>query len=435
MWDRCLNRLEAEISAEEIALWIKPLVSRVQGENLMLLAANDIVIDKINARYLQHIRAAVHEVFGSHVTVQLKLAHAGESASPQNQTKTPRQPAALMTSNIDKRFTFDNFIEGRSNSIAKASALQVAQKVVTQFNPLLLYGSTGLGKTHLLHAIGNKIIEGDPQAVVCYLHSEQFVNNMINALRQNKIDEFKQKYRSVSALMIDDIQFFAGKERSQEEFFHTFNALLEGQQRVIITCDRFPKEVDGLQTRLKSRLGWGLSVAIDPPEYETRVAILQEKAERLGFAIQDKVAYFLAKQIKSNVRELEGALNTLWANANFTGSKIDLEFTKNTLKELFNVHHRHIGVEQIQKIVSTYYNIRLSDLTGKSRKRSIVRPRQLAMFLTKELTDKSYPEIGELFGGRDHTTVLHAFRKIESEMLANPDLKEDKQKIVNKLTE
>ncbi|WP_395373565.1 chromosomal replication initiator protein DnaA [Marinicella sp. W31] len=432
MWERCLKRLESDISPEEISLWIQPVSVRIIGQSIELQASNDIVIERIKSVYLPTIVAAVHEVFGKDYTVEISLTSSTTHAAT---TETIKEPPLIGSSNLDRRFTFENFVEGHSNSIAKASAIQVAQKTVTQFNPLLLYGSTGLGKTHLLHAIGNKIKELDKDAIVCYIHSEQFVNGMINALRQNRIDEFKQKYRSVSALLIDDIQFFAGKERSQEEFFHTFNSLLEGQKRVIITCDRFPKEVNGLQTRLKSRLGWGLSVAIDPPEYETRVAILQKKADQLGFELQDPVAYYIAKQINSNVRELEGALNTLWANANFTGINIDLNFTKNALKELFNVHHRHITIDSIQKLTAQYYNIRLADILGKNRKRSIVRPRQMAMYLSKELTDKSYPEIGEAFGGRDHTTVLHAFRKIQEMLPGDSELMEAKQKIVNKLSE
>ena len=294
MWERCLKRLESDISPEEISLWIQPVSVRIIGQTIELQASNDIVIERIKSVYLPTITAAVHEVFGKDYRVDISL-----TSSPSNPAavETIKEPSLIGSSNLDRRFTFENFVEGHSNSIAKASALQVAQKTVTQFNPLLLYGSTGLGKTHLLHAIGNKIKELDHEAIVCYIHSEQFVNGMINALRQNRIDDFKQKYRSVSALLIDDIQFFAGKERSQEEFFHTFNSLLEGQKRVIITCDRFPKEVNGLQTRLKSRLGWGLSVAIDPPEYETRVAILQKKA--ISLALSFRIMWLITSRNRS----------------------------------------------------------------------------------------------------------------------------------------
>ena len=433
VWDKCLKRLESDLAITDINLWLKPLQVVEADASIQLIAPNDIIIDKINADFLALIKLAIQDVCDMKYDVNLSLPK--QINQPNIPTKSfTNLPQVALQSNLDKRFTFETFVEGQSNSIAKASALQVAQETLTQFNPLLLYGNTGLGKTHLLHAIGNKILELDPKAVVCYVHSEQFVNAMINALRTKNISEFKNQYRSVTALLIDDIQFFAGKERSQEEFFHTFNSLLECKQRVIITCDKFPKEVNGLESRLKSRLGWGLSVSIDPPDFETRVAILQKKAMQQGFVLKDNVAYFIAKKIKSNVRELEGALNTLWANANFRHVDISLEFTKQTLKELFNVHHRHITIEEIQKQTANYYNIRLSDLLSKKRTRSLARPRQLAMFLAKELTDKSLPEIGEAFGGRDHTTVLYAHKKMIQLFNENPEFFEDKQKLVNLLT-
>ncbi|MCF6299590.1 MAG: chromosomal replication initiator protein DnaA [Proteobacteria bacterium] len=418
------------MSPDNISLWLRPLDAKIADKKITLLASNDVVLNHINTLYLGLLKNVIKEVCGAEFELELKIPQ----AKKQHTITQQKEKVFFSHNNLDKRFTFDNFIEGRSNAIAMAAALQATQNK-SQFNPLLLYGSTGLGKTHLLHSIGNKIIENNPDEIVCYIHSETYVNEMVESIKQKKMDAFKLKFRSVSALLIDDIQFFASKERTQEEFFHTFNYLLEGQKKVIITCDRFPKEVNGLESRLKSRLGWGLSVAIDPPEYETRVAILQEKAKQLGFSLQDKVAFYIAKQINSNIRELEGALNTLWANANFTGINIDLDYTKQTLKELFIVHHRNVSVDNIQKTTANYYNIKLSELLGKSRKRSIVRPRQLAMYISKEMTDKSYPEIGELFGGRDHTTVLHAFRKIEGFLHSDPNINEDKQKIVNKLTE
>ena len=431
-WIRCLKRLEAEISVTDINIWLKPL-QVIEAENsLVIIAPNDIVIDKVNNDYIHLIKLALKEILNKVITVTLILPQ--NSALGNNQTKAPVLSEAPLPSNIDKRFTFDTFVEGSSNTIAKAAALQVAQEPLTQYNPLLIYGSTGLGKTHLLHSIGNVILEKDKTASVCYVHSEQFVNAMINALRTNTIEKFKKQYRSVSALLIDDIQFFAGKDRSQEEFFHTFNSLLECKQRVIITCDKFPKEVNGLESRLKSRLGWGLSVCIDPPDFETRVAILQKKALLQGFILKDDVAYYIAKKIKSNVRELEGALNTLWANASFMHVEIDLDFTKTTLKELFNVHHRHISIDNIQKQTAIYYNIKLSDLLSKKRTRSLARPRQMGMFLAKELTDKSLPEIGEAFGGRDHTTVLYAHKKMKQLFEEIPEFLEDKQKLINLLT-
>lgn len=433
MWETCLKRLESEISKEDINLWIKHLKVEILDQQVLLYAYNDIILNTINNKFLTSIKAAVNEVFGSDHAVQLNLvADQKPKAKANNEIPDDRPHIAA---NIDQRFTFESFIEGRSNAIALAAAIQAAQKDNQHFNPLFLYGSTGLGKTHLLHAIGNRVKQNDPKEVVCYLHSETYVNEMVSAIRNNDMDKFKLKYRSVNTLLIDDIQFFAGKERTQEEFFHTFNYLLDGQQQVIITCDKFPKEVNGLDPRLKSRLGSGLSVAIDPPDYETRVAILQEKAALSGLDIPNEVAFYIAKQINSNIRELEGALNTLYANAKFTKQKIDLPFTKATLKNMFMVHHRIVSIENIQKTTAQYYNIKWTELLGKSRKRSIVRPRQMAMYLAKEMTDKSYPEIGELFGGRDHTTVLHAYRKMEQILVESPDANEDKQKIVNKLTE
>ncbi|WP_410174825.1 chromosomal replication initiator protein DnaA [Marinicella marina] len=433
MWEHCLKRLEAEIPKDDILLWIRPLEVNVTQQQVNLFAANDVVLNKVKTQYYKLIQAAIKEVFGDAFDASLLLQKS--SATHATEAFDAVETKINIPSNLDSRFTFDSFIEGRSNTIALAAALQTAQTPNPEFNPLLLYGSTGLGKTHLMHAIGNEITQQNPDEVVCYLHSEIYVNEMVKAIQQKSMEGFKHKYRSVTTLLIDDIQFFARKERTQEEFFHTFNYLLEGQKRVIITCDRYPKEVSGLESRLKSRLGWGIVVPIDPPDYETRVAILKEKSLQFGFSIPDDVAFYIAKQLNSNIRELEGALSTLKANAFFTGKSIDLAYTKQILKELFKVNHQIVSVENIQKTTAQYYNVKLSELLGKSRKRSIVRPRQLAMYLAKELTDKSYPEIGELFGGRDHTTVLHAYRKFTELLTENSDLDEDRQKIVNKLTE
>jgi len=433
IWEKCLKRLESDIALNDINIWLKPLQAIEDKTNLTLVVPNDIIIEEINAKYLNLIKLALKEITSVDYNISVVLPQQHQVAETIKTTNS--LSGSPIVSNIDDRFTFENFVEGSTNSIAMASALQVAQEPLTQFNPLLIYGSTGLGKTHLLQAIGNKIIENDPNAVVCYVHSEQFVNGMITAIKNKTMDKFQSQYRSVSALLIDDIQFFAGKGRSQEEFFHTFNSLLEYKQRVIITCDKFPKEVNGLEPRLKSRLSWGLSVCIDPPDFETRVAILQKKASQQGLNLPDNVAYYIADKIKSNVRELEGALNTLWATANFMHVDISLEFTKQTLKELFNAHHRHITIENIQKQTANYYNIRQSDLLSKSRKRSLTRPRQLAMYLSKELTDKSLPEIGENFGGRDHTTVLYAHRTMLRLFDEEPDLFEDKQKLINILSD
>ena len=435
LWDKCIHRLQAEIDSSDIALFLKPLRFTETDNGLALFAPNEIVAQRVRDNYLPLIRAACEEIRQQPCEVTLHLSADGSLPKRKRPSALPERPQARLQSNIDPRFTFENFVEGQSNTIAKHSALQIAEEPQVEYNPLLLYGSTGLGKTHLLHAIGNRILELQPNAIVYYTHSEQFVNATIRAIKNQEMDQLKEQFRSVDALLIDDIQFFAGKERTQEEFFHTFNSLLELKQRVIITCDRYPKEVNGLKNRLKSRLGWGLSVAIDPPDFETRVAILLQKARQQGINISDQVAFYIAKKLRSNIRELEGALNTLWANARFTGATIDIEFTKQTLRELFTIHHRQVTIENIQKATANYYGIRLSDLLSKKRTRSIARPRQLAMYLAKELTDKSLPEIGEAFGGRDHTTVLHACRKMQQLFNEEPDYAEDRQKLINLLTE
>jgi chromosomal replication initiator protein len=330
-------------------------------------------------------------------------APASAAAQPQN------RPSA---SNLNANFTFDTFVEGKSNQLARAASMQVVENPGGAYNPLFIYGGVGLGKTHLMHAIGNQLRRNNADAQVLYLHSERFVADMVKALQHNAINEFKRHYRSVDALLIDDIQFFAGKERSQEEFFHTFNALLEGQQQVVMTCDRYPKEVHGLEERLKSRFGWGLTIAIEPPELETRVAILMSKASQEGVELPDEVAFFIAKRIRSNIRELEGALRRVLAHAQFTGQAITVEFAKMALRDLLALQDKLVTIENIQKTVAEYYKIRVSDLLSKRRSRSITRPRQIAMALAKELTSHSLPEIGDAFGGRDHTTVLHACRKV-----------------------
>ncbi len=434
MWNQCLQRLLSELSENEISLWIQPLRVKETSKGLELFAPNEILAQRVRDNYLDLIRRACEDISQRPCTIKLSLS-ADAGASGKSVKKTAQKPPVRLQSNVDSRFTFDNFVEGKSNAIAKASAIQIAEDAETPFNPLLLYGSTGLGKTHLLHAIGNRILQLQPQAIVYYITSERFVNSTVQALRTRNINRLKEEFRSVNALLIDDIQFFADKEHTQEEFFHTFNTLLELKQRVIITCDRYPKEVSGLKSRLKSRLGWGLSVAIDPPDLETRVAILLQKARQQNIQISEEVAFYLAKRLRSNIRELEGALNTLWANAKFIGATIDIDFTKNTLRKLFEVNSRQVSISNIQKTTADYYNIKLSDLLSKKRNRSIARPRQLAMYLAKELTDKSLPEIGEAFGGRDHTTVLHACRKMEQLFNEEPDYAEDKQKLINRLTE
>ncbi|WP_323846135.1 chromosomal replication initiator protein DnaA [Microbulbifer magnicolonia] len=337
-------------------------------------------------------------------------------------------------SSLNRNFTFKSFVEGKSNQLGLAAAQQIADNPGGAYNPLFIYGGVGLGKTHLMHAVGNALVERNPNAKVVYLHSERFVADMVKALQLNAISDFKRYYRSVDALLIDDIQFFAGKERSQEEFFHTFNALLEGGQQIILTCDRYPKEIDGLEERLKSRFGWGLTVAVEPPELETRVAILMKKAEQVGVDLPHDSAFFIAQRIRSNVRELEGALRRVIANAQFTGRPIDDLLVREALKDLLALQDRLVSVDNIQRVVAEYYKIKVADLLSKRRSRSVARPRQVAMSLAKELTNHSLPEIGDAFGGRDHTTVLHACRKIRELQESDADIREDVKLLTRSLT-
>jgi len=356
------------------------------------------------------------------------------STKPMGKREVQVEGGIQHKSFLNPTFTFDTFVEGKSNQLAHAAAQQVAENAGGSYNPLFIYGGVGLGKTHLMHAVGNYLQKKDGNAQVLYVHSERFVQDMVKALQLNAINEFKRFYRSLDALLIDDIQFFAGKERSQEEFFHTFNALLEGGQQMILTCDRYPKEINGLEERLKSRFGWGLTVAVEPPELETRVAILMKKADQAGIYLPDDAAFFIAQKIRSNVRELEGALKRVIANAQFTGSEITLPFIKESLKDLLALQDKQVSIDNIQRIVAEYYKIKLSDLLSKRRTRSIARPRQVAMSLSKELTNHSLPEIGEAFGGRDHTTVLHACRKIKELQETTADIREDYKNLMRSLT-
>ncbi len=360
--------------------------------------------------------------------------------NPPQSTRTsppkviPIPEAMKHKSNINPTYQFDNFVEGKSNQLARAAATQVANNPGGSYNPLFIYGGTGLGKTHLLHAVGNGIVANNGEAKIVYMHSERFVQDMVKALQNNAIEDFKRFYRSVDALLIDDIQFFANKERSQEEFFHTFNALLEGNQQIILTSDRYPKEIDGVEDRLKSRFGWGLTIAIEPPELETRVAILMRKATENRIHLPNEVAFFIAKRLRSNVRELEGALNRVIANANFTGRPITIDFVREALRDLLALQEKLVTVDNIQKTVADYYKIKVADILSKRRSRSVARPRQVAMALAKELTNHSLPELGNAFGGRDHTTVLHACRKIEQLREESHDIKEDYKNLIRTLS-
>ena len=419
VWPKCLQALELDLTEQLLNTWIRPLQVVEDEQQIELFAPNRFVLDRVKDHYFPRIQEVL-ELHSTAIGSKQLLINIGTSvtsnAPSATITATPTisvNPTAsqVFSSNLNSTSTFDSFVEGKSNQLAKAAAMQVADNSGTAYNPLLIYGGVGLGKTHLMHAVGNQILKHKPNAHVVYLHSERFVQDMVKALQHNAIDNFKRHYRSVDALLIDDIQFFAGKERSQEEFFHTFNALLEDQRQIIITCDRYPKEVEGLEERLKSRFGWGLTQAIEPPELETRVAIMQSKAEAAGIDLPSDVAFFVAKKIRSNIRELEGALRRLIANSQFTGKAISIEFAREALHDLISLQEKLVTIENIQKTVAEYYKIRIADLLSARRSRSITRPRQLAMALSKELTSHSLPEIGDAFGGRDHTTVLHACKK------------------------
>ncbi len=441
LWQQCLDRLGGELDQTDLYTWLMPLQVREHKSGIVLYAPNAYTLDMVRNQYLARIQTIMQHLAGHPIKIELGLGSSQQCDLPLNSVKQPTilknggtNTAQPFDSKLDTAYTFDNFVEGKSNQLGKAAAMQVAQNPGHAYNPLLLYGGTGLGKTHLMHAAGNLITQTQPNMQVLYLRSEQFVGAMIEALRNKNMDAFKRHFRSVDALLIDDIQFFAGKNTTQEEFFHTFNALFEAKQQIILTCDRYPKEVENLEPRLKSRLGWGLSVAIEPPDFETRAAILLSKAHDRNLALPDDVAMLLSRRIRSNVRDLEGALNTLSARANFFNRPITLEFTQETLRDLLSVHQLAVTIPNIQKTVADYYQIRLSDLLSKRRIRSLARPRQLAMSLSKELTDHSLPEIGEAFGGRDHTTVLHACRTIHSLRDQDARIHQDWDKLIRILT-
>lgn len=477
LWQQCIDLLRDELPAQQFNTWIRPLQVEADGDELRVYAPNRFVLDWVNEKYLSRLLELLSErstgpapalslLIGSKRTAaaalpSASLARSQQQAMPQSRpvsdtASTPVAPVApepapapapartertvqvegglKHTSYLNRTFTFENFVEGKSNQLARAAAWQVADNPKHGYNPLFLYGGVGLGKTHLMHAVGNHLLKKNPNAKVVYLHSERFVADMVKALQLNAINEFKRFYRSVDALLIDDIQFFAKKERSQEEFFHTFNALLEGGQQVILTSDRYPKEIDGLEERLKSRFGWGLTVAVEPPELETRVAILMKKADQANVDLPHDAAFFIAQRIRSNVRELEGALKRVIAHAHFMGRDITIELIRESLKDLLALQDKLVSVDNIQRTVAEYYKIKISDLLSKRRSRSVARPRQVAMALSKELTNHSLPEIGDAFGGRDHTTVLHACRKIAELRELDADIREDYKNLLRTLT-
>ena len=466
LWHKCLDRLQEELSSQQFNMWIRPLQAEAEGEDVRLLAPNRFVLDWVNEKFLSRITELLGELSDNGAPkVALSIGSRGTDNLPQGakfmvstvtapsgkkvtrvdqdkhqtgqaQSKREVQLGGSITHkhNLNPSFTFDKFVEGKSNQLARAAATQVSENPGQAYNPLFLYGGVGLGKTHLMHAVGNHLIVNNRNAKVVYLHSERFVADMVKALQINAINEFKRFYRSVDALLIDDIQFFAKKERSQEEFFHTFNALLEGGQQMILTCDRYPKEINGMEERLKSRFGWGLTVAVEPPELETRVAILMKKAEEMKVDLPYEPAFFVAQKIRSNVRELEGALKRVIANAHFTGNAITLDFVKESLRDLLALQDKQVSIDNIQKMVAEYFNMKIADILSKRRSRSVARPRQIAMALAKELTNRSLPEIGDAFGGRDHTTVLHACRKVKELRTTNADVEEDYKNLLRLLT-
>ena len=432
-----MGALETELPEQQFNTWVRPLQAMEGNGALKLLAPNRFVVDWINANLLPRIGELLRDESTGDVpivTVEVGSRSAAVRATAAALPGRARRAEGLVVgARLNADFCFATFVEGKSNQLAKAAAAQVAENPGRAYNPLFIYGGVGLGKTHLMHAVAHLIKERDAEARIAYVHSERFVSDMVRALQHNSMNEFKTAYRSLDALLIDDIQFFAGKERSQEEFFHTFNELLEGQHQVILTCDRYPKEVEGLEERLKSRFGWGLTVAIEPPELETCVAILMTKAQATGVALPEEVAFFIGKRIRSHVRELEGALRRVIANSRFTGRAITLEFTKEALKDLLSMQARLVTVDNIQKTVADYYKVRMADLLSKRRSRSVARPRQVAMALAKELTSHSLPEIGDAFGGRDHTTVLHACKRIKELRDTEQRIKEDYSNLLRTL--
>ena len=468
LWNECLAQLKHEVPEVQFNTWVRPLTLVEDQTAFVLSAPNRFIRDFVEDKYSHLISECLSLLSGDAQNIIVSVVTGERSSGDSSGDKSIRLPAtasqrvkvetqhreaavqintpmaasssrpkAVVPShqhNLVENYTFSSFVEGKSNQLALAAAQQVVESPGDAYNPLFLYGGVGLGKTHLMHAVGNALRQRKPDAKIVYLHSERFVADMVKALQLNAINDFKRFYRSVDALLIDDIQFFANKDRSQEEFFHTFNALLEGGQQMILTCDRYPKEIDGVEERLKSRFGWGLTVAVEPPELETRVAILMKKAEQSGITISHEAAFFIAQRIRSNVRELEGALKRVIASANFTGRPFDIELIKESLKDLLALQDKQVSLDNIKRTAADYYKVKVADLLSKRRNRSVARPRQVAMALSKELTNHSLPEIGDAFGGRDHTTVLHACRKIAELRETTSDIGEDYKNLLRLLT-
>ena len=445
-WSHCLGHFQAKLNAQQVNTWIKPLTVSVTDGEVRISAPNRFVAQWVKDKFLPEIEALALTHFGRPTEVALmveakpKTAKSGNDILPLANTKpeaatvaSPDKPV-LNESRLNPNFNFDSFVRGKANDLARAAALQVAENPGSGYNPLFVYGGVGMGKTHLIQAIGNQVLEHNPKAQVRYIHAERYVSDMVKAFRHKAFDEFKRKYDSLDLLLIDDIQFFAGKGRTQEEFFYTFNNLIESHKQVIITSDTFPKDLEGIEERLKSRFSWGLTVMLEPPELEMRVAILMNKAQVEGEKLSESTAFFIAKQVRSNVRELEGALKRVMAYARFHKQPITVELAKEALKDLLAVQNRQVSIENIQKTVADYYKIKVADMFSQRRTRNIARPRQMAMHLAKELTDLSLPEIGQAFGGRDHTTVLHAYRKIEELKNTEPEFRKDYSLLIQVLT-
>lgn len=422
IFNKSVQQLEQNINTSEFNSWVKPLSFDLKENNFNIYAPNTFIEDFFREKYLPLIITFLENNIGRNKFI-LNLSVAEDKSEDKKIT------------GLNTSYTFESFVEGKTNQVALAAAKQVAEHAErTEYNPLFVYGGVGLGKTHLMHAVGNKLLEDRPNAKICYVHSEKFVSDMVKALQLGAINEFKKFYRNLNALLIDDIQFFAGKEGSQEELFHTFNSLIEGGNLMIFSCDRYPKEIEGLEERLKSRFGWGLSVVIDPPGLETRAAILLQKAEQMNLALPSECAFFIAQQVKSNVRELEGALKRVAANAKFAKSDIDITLVKDSLRDILAIQAKMVTIPNIQRVVADYYNIKTSELLSKRRNRSITRPRQIAMALSKELTNHSLPEIGDAFGGRDHTTVIHACEKTKELTQESLEIEEDYKKLRRNLS-
>lgn len=442
LWLQCVDRLKKELSDQQFNTWIRPLQSLASDNVVRVLAPNRFVLDWVVTSYRHRVEEIFYSIAPREHVISFEVGGLDQNDilhKPDHAIRKPSWGHAKPTepthqNNLNSQYVFENFIEGKSNRLSRAAAIQVSDGFGSIYNPLLIYGGVGLGKTHLIHACGNQILRNKPTTKVAYFSSERFVSDMVSALQHNRFEQFKAHYRSIDVLLVDDIQFFAGKERSQEEFFHLFNAMLEGQKQIIMTCDRYPKDIKGLEERLKSRFGWGLTTAIEPPDLETRVAILMSKSTLFGTPLPQEIAFYIGSRIHSHVRDLEGALRKVIALSKFTRQPIDQNLTNEALKDLLSAQDRQITVENIQKTVAEYYKIRLLEMNSKSRKRSVARPRQMAMALAKELTNLSLPELGNNFGGRDHTTVIHACSRIQKLRLSDHHLDEDYRNMLRILT-